>query len=386
MTLKDSIDTAGVVTTWGTTGRRGFVPRQDATAAARLRAAGAVLLGKTNTPELTMAFETDNSVYGRTSNPWDPARTCGGSSGGAAAIVAAGGAPFDLGSDTGGSIRLPSHFCGVLGLKPTSGRVSRAGHAVPFGGLLDLLTVLGPLARSVDDLERVHAVVAGPDGRDPALVPAPLLDSSALALEGLSVRFHVSNDIATPTAETAEAVRGAARALEGARVRVEEERPPGIEETQALYFDVIAADRGLGFRRILAAAGTREPHPGFARFLTALEAIPADARRIPDTIERWDRFRERMTAFLSDCNAILCPVNATPAKPHGASDGAIGDFTYTMTYNLLGWPAVVVPAGRSPEGLPIGVQIVARPFREDVALALARRLEAALGGFVAPGG
>ena len=133
MTLKDSLDTEGVVTTGGTTGRRDFVPDQDATVTARLRAAGAVLLGKTNTPELTMAGETDNLVYGRTNNPFNLERIPGGSSGGAAAIVCAGGSPFDIGSDTGGSVRMPSHFCGIAGIKPNSGRVPRTGHIIPWG-------------------------------------------------------------------------------------------------------------------------------------------------------------------------------------------------------------------------------------------------------------
>ncbi|MFQ5790870.1 MAG: amidase, partial [Acidobacteriota bacterium] len=132
MTIKDSLDTAGVITTGGTRGRASFVPTEDATVVARLRAAGAVLLGKTNTPELTLSFETDNDVYGRTNNPYDLTRTPGGSSGGAAAILAAGGSPLDLGSDTGGSIRLPCHFCGIVGMKPTGGRVPRTGHIIPF--------------------------------------------------------------------------------------------------------------------------------------------------------------------------------------------------------------------------------------------------------------
>ncbi len=152
MTLKDSLDTAEIVSTGGTSGRAGFVPEEDATVVARLKAAGAILLGKTNTPELTLSFETDNRVYGRTNNPYDLTRTSGGSSGGAAAIVAAGGAAFDIGSDTGGSIRLPCHFCGTAGIKPTSGRVPRTGHIISYGGIHDGLTQLGPIARYVRDL------------------------------------------------------------------------------------------------------------------------------------------------------------------------------------------------------------------------------------------
>jgi len=146
MTLKDSIDTAGVQTTWGTLGRSQFVPQRDATVASRLQAAGAVLLGKTNTPEFTLSFETDNLVFGRTKNPFDPARSPGGSSGGAAAAVTTALCAFDIGSDTGGSIRVPSHCCGTAGLKPTQGRVPRTGHAVSFGGIHDPLIIHWPEA------------------------------------------------------------------------------------------------------------------------------------------------------------------------------------------------------------------------------------------------
>jgi amidase len=188
MTIKDSLDTAGVITTGGTTGRASCVPTQGATVVARLRQAGAILLGKTNTPELTLAGETDNLIYGRTNNPYDLTRTPGGSSGGAAAIVAAGGAPFDIGSDTRGSIRLPAHFTGIAGIKPTSGRVPRTGHIVPWGlGAVDALTQLGPLARYVEDLALILPILAGVDWSDPAIVPMPLGDPQAVPLKGLRV-------------------------------------------------------------------------------------------------------------------------------------------------------------------------------------------------------
>ena len=163
ITIKDSFDTEGVISTGGTLGRAAnFVPEQDATPVARLRAAGAVLLGKTNTPELTMAAETDNLVYGRTNNPFDVSRTPGGSSGGAAAIISAGGSPLDLGTDTGGSIRFPSHYCGIAGLKPTTGRVPRTGHIIGYDmGAAQSLTVVGPMARYVEDLELAFPIIAG---------------------------------------------------------------------------------------------------------------------------------------------------------------------------------------------------------------------------------
>ena len=177
ITIKDSFDTEGIISTGGTLGRAAFVPERDATPVARLRAAGAVLLGKTNTPELTMAAETDNLVYGRTNNPFDVSRTPGGSSGGAAAIISAGGSPLDLGTDTGGSIRFPSHYCGIAGLKPTTGRVPRTGHIIGYDmGAAQSLTVVGPMARYVEDLELAFPIIAGPDYRDPHMVPMPIGD------------------------------------------------------------------------------------------------------------------------------------------------------------------------------------------------------------------
>lgn len=213
MTIKDNLNTTGVISTGGTTGRATFVPTHDATAVARLRTAGAILLGKTNTPELTLAYETDNLIYGRTNNPYDVSRTCGGSSGGAAAIIAAGGSPFDIGSDTGGSIRVPSHCCGTAGIRPTSGRVPRTGHILPPAGALDALTQLGPMARRVEDLSLILPIIAGMDWRDPAIVPMPLGAPQQVDLKTLRVAMHTDNGIVSPTRETVETVQAAAAAL-----------------------------------------------------------------------------------------------------------------------------------------------------------------------------
>lgn len=381
MTVKDSLDTEGVVSTWGTRGREGFAPDRDATVVARLRAAGAILLGKTNTPEFTLAYETDNAVYGRTSNPWAADRTCGGSSGGAGAIVAVGGAPFDVGSDTGGSIRVPAHFCGIAGLKPTSGRVPRTGHAWPAGGLADGLTTLGPLARRVEDLALLLPLLSGPDWCDPAVAPVPLGDERAVDVSGLRVAVHLDNGIAPPTAETTASVRVAADALARSGARVEEARPPD-ERTLEVFLSVMRADGGAQIEALLRRWGTRE--------LSALLPRPVEGVGVPDAasayaaIDAWDRFRSEMLGFLRDWDALVCPANAGPALPHGESGAALAAFSWTQAHNLTGWPAAVVRAGTSPEGLPIGVQLVARPWREDVALALARGVEEATGGWSAP--
>ena len=277
MTLKDSLDTAGVVTTGGTLGRASFVPDEDSTVAARLRAAGAILLGKTNTPELTLAGETDNLVYGRTNNPYRLDRMPGGSSGGAAAIIAAGGSPLDMGSDTGGSVRLPAHFCGIAGLKPNSGRVPRTGHIVPHGmGALDALTQNGPLSRFVEDLALTLPIISGPDWRDPAIVPAPLGDPRDVKIDELRIAMHTDNGLMTPTAEIQEAVRAAARALDEQGVVVEERRPEALELVDEISTKLNGGDGRAWVRRLLEKAGTTQMSPFLEKRFESARPIPTE--------------------------------------------------------------------------------------------------------------
>jgi amidase len=380
MTIKDSLDTAGVITSAGTEGRRDFVPDRDATVVARLRSAGAILLGKTNTPELTLSGETDNFVYGRTNNPYDPARTPGGSSGGPAAAVAAGMSPFDIGSDTAGSIRLPAHFCGIAGIKPTAGRVPRTGHIISFDmGALDSLTQIGPMGRFVEDLILTLPVIAGPDWRDPAMVPMPLGDPDTVDLKRLRVAFYTDNGIATPTPETVGAVHDAARALVDAGMTVEETRPPEIEEAPTVWGRLFTADGGAKVKWLLESAGTTRLHP-FLQWTQHAKAM--STAEFGEWLSRRDRLRSGMLSFMKDFDLMIGPVCPTPAVGHGHMGG--NEFTYTKTYNLTGWPSVVFRAGTSPDGLPIDVQVVARPWREDVALAVARYLESVLGGWQRP--
>ena len=246
ITIKDSIDTANVPTTWGTRGRTDFIPAQDATVVDRVRKAGAIILGKTNTPEFTLSFETDNPIYGRTNNPYNLDATPGGSSGGEAAIIAACGSPVGLGSDTGGSIRVPSHFCGLAGLKPSSGRVPRTGHAIPPGSLVDSFTQIGPIARYVEDLAMVLPIIAGEDGSDPHVVPMPLNDPGKVDFQGMRAAVLKDNGIVTPDPETIEAVVATASVLSDAGFIVEEDRLAGIEETFDIYSGLLFGwDGGL---------------------------------------------------------------------------------------------------------------------------------------------
>jgi amidase len=383
-TLKDAIETTGVICTGGTTGRAAFVPGEDATVVKRLRAAGAILLGKTNCPELGWAWESDNLIYGRTNNPYDLSLSPGGSSGGESAIIAAGGSPFGLGSDAGGSVRFPAHCTGIASIKPTSGRVPRTGHFPEPGGMLDALWQIGPLARYVEDLILVLPVIAGVDWQDAAIVPMPLGDPGAVHLKELRVAFHTDNGIVSPTPRTAEVVRQSARVLAEAGSIVEELRPPQIEHTYQIFLSLFSADGGAGIEALLKTAGTTRLHPLMQQVLEIQRANAKSTAEFAAVVAGWDSFRSAMLSFMGKWDVILCPVCAFPGMLHGSTYDRLPAFSYTMTYNLTGWPAAVVRAGTSPEGLPIGVQIVARAWREDVALAVAQHLETALGGWRQP--
>ena len=386
ITIKDAFETEGIISTSGTKGRASFMPTEDDAAVARLRAAGAIILGKTNVPELSLAFESDNLIYGRTNNPYDLSRTPGGSSGGEAAIIAAGGSPLGLGSDLAGSIRLPSHFCGIAGLKPTTGRVPRTGNFPPRGGLSTDLSQAGPMARRVEDLALMLPLIVGMDWRDPTVVPMPLGSPASVDLKGLRVAFHTDNGIATPTQETIGIVRSAARALTDTGIIVEEARPDGIEETYELMHSILGADGGAGLEGLLRMAGTIETHPLLQRVQKLLSPRAISTAELGAVLLRLYRFRSRMLAFMEQYDAIISPACVHPAMSHGNSfeDAAGAAFSYTMTYNLTGWPSVVVRGGTSPEGLPIGVHIAARPWREDVALAIASEIEKTTGGWQRP--
>lgn len=386
MTIKDSIETEGVICTGGTKGRATFMPMRDATVVARLRAAGAILLGKTNLPELSLGYETDNLVYGRTNNPYDLSRTPGGSSGGEGAIIAAGGSPLGLGADMAGSIRVPSHFCGIAGIKPTTNRVPRTGHFPLFGGILGALWQIGPMARFVGDLILALPIIAGVDWCDPSVVPMPWNDPRAVDLKSLRVAFHTDNGIISPTSDTVDVVVAVAKALSEFPMVVEEARPQGIEETNEIRAGVMGINGGIGIQKLLQLVGTQEVHPLLQSRQARAGSGIISAEEFGVILERWDRFRSTMLSFLQKYDVILCPVNPYPALPHGASmdEQIYASFSYTRTYNLTGWPSAVVRGGTSTEGLPIGVQVVARPWREDVVLAVAQHIETTCGGWQRP--
>jgi len=384
VTIKDCFATDGIVTTVGTTGLRSFVPDADDVTVARLRDAGAIVVGKTNCPEFLMGLESDNLVYGRTVNPYDATRTCGGSSGGEAAIVAAGASPLGLGSDSGGSLRVPAHFCGVPTLKPTHGRVPITSAVFPSSGPFSRLRAVGTLAPTVADITLALGVLAGPDGRDPWVPPVAPANANAVDVNSLRVAIYTDDGVSSPTPETIAAVESAAVALGKAGASVERTRLPGVDQAVELFTGILGGDGGAGMRRILEAVGTAEPSPLIANMLAFVSANVQPASEYADRLAQWDRFRLDAMTFLDSFDVALSPVAGRPALPHGTTFQHISEFGYVFTHNLTGWPAAVVRGGTSPEGLPIGVQIAAGPWREDRALAVAAHLEAALGPFAPP--
>jgi amidase len=391
MTIKDNMDTAGVICTSGTRGNASFVPKRDGPVVARMRAAGAILLGKTNLPELALAFETDNLVYGRTNNPYDLSRTPGGSSGGEAAIIAAGGSPVGLGNDYGGSVRLPSHFCGIAGLKPTAGRVPRSDLSMFSYSPRDVMLHVGPMARFVEDLILTLPIIAGVDWRDPSVVPMPLGDPEKVDLRSLRAAYHTNNGIVPPTPETAKVVQKTAEAFSEEGIRMEEDCPKGIDETLNVWNEIFASavDGGSGLKKLFQIIGTREIHSWMQGTMKLCHDIAVSTSQFADLTLHWGRFCVSLLSFMEKYDVIICPVCASPALPHGGSYDPekvpiLAPFSYTMSYNITGWPAAVVRAGTSPEGLPIGVQVVARPWRDDVALAVAQHIESVTGGWQRP--
>ncbi len=381
LSIKSSIDVAGLRCETGSRLRAGHVAPADAPLLARLRSAGAVILGVTNVPEMLMAYETDNLLYGRTSNPWDLTRTPGGSSGGESAAIAAGLSAGGVGSDAGGSIRVPAHFTGICGLKPTPGRVPATGHFPQSLGPYAHLGVVGPMARTVSDVRALFAVMAGPDVADVKAAPVPLRDYSDEELRRVPIGFFEDDGPGTVTPETRAAVRAAAQALAAQGFRVELFKPAGLDEALELWWVFFGLTTGALFRSMLAGRES-DISPTLRKFLDLVWSEPELTR--DQLLNSWmhrDAVRIRLQLQMREYPVLLCPVCAVPAFPHGRGGWTANDVNYldVMRYgqwfNLTGNPGAVVPVGRSPEDLPIGVQVVARPFDDELALAIAEQIE-----------
>ena len=381
-TAKDCFDTAGVRTTRGSKLFERRVPAEDATAVRRLKQAGAILLGKTNLPEFALWSETSNEVFGQTVNPWNADRTAGGSSGGEAAAVAAGLSPLGIGTDLGGSNRLPSHYCGIVGFKPTQGRIPITGQ---FPEVMSRHLHVGPLTRTVQDAALALSVLLGPDGRDPYAVPVPPPDRVPwnAPLPPLKVGFFPEGPFAPVARIIQDNVTRAANKLEelGCRVQLVAlegwKRSKPIEMVMRLlvaeaahYFEPVVAGRkdqlAPSVQRLLDT-----PPPGIAEYVEALAGC--------------EQLRVDLMQHFSTHDLLLLPTAPVTAHPHDAVcldvDGqavpAVHAAGMTPAFGMTGSPAISVPFGLSPDGLPIGVQLVARHFEEATLLHAAAALESA---------
>ncbi len=391
ITVKDHMMTAGIRSTIGMKIFEHFVPTQDAPTVARLRAAGAVIIAKTNVPEMVLDYDCENPLFGATNNPWNLARVPGGSSGGEAAALASGMSALGLGSDLGGSIRLPSHFCGVAGLKPSWGSVPSSGLVPPGPAApppIAAMGVLGPIARHVDDLTLSYNIIKGPHSSAPYTVPTPPARPDAVDLKKLRCAVFTGGGGIPVAREIREATQRAARALSKRGLAVEEATPP-LEGVTAMWMEYMSAD---GNELLLEVIGDKL-HLSRERLRRMFAPGPGkSAAEFFRIAMRRDAWRVELANFMERYPILICPPFCTSAFAHGAFEIEVDDsrFPYfaagwPLTWvNLAGLPAAVIPAGQDRDGLPIGVQIVGRAFDEDGVLAVAKALEQELGGFQKP--
>ena len=363
VTVKDSFDIAGQPTRVGSMSRSETCALHDATAVARLRAAGAIVIGRTNTSELLRDYECENAITGRTHNPWNLLRTPGGSSGGEAAAIATYCSAGGIASDGGGSIRIPAHFCGIAGLKPTPGRISGSGHFPSLGHPAGLVTTVGPMARTAKDLRLLFSALTGYDSQDPFSAPVPLREPHLSALRiGVWERFY---DVPVE-AEIADAVSRAGVMLDAQGFIVDAFEPRGMERA-----------------------------PNVWAFLFGQWAVkPAEytGEQVLLNLAARDRMRAALLRQMEDVAAIVMPVCGITAFRHGerkwqVGEKEIGMFQMAMpavVANVLGLPAVALPVMMSSEGLPIGVQLMGRPYEDELLLEIAVRLEEARGVWTGP--
>jgi Asp-tRNA(Asn)/Glu-tRNA(Gln) amidotransferase A subunit family amidase len=392
ISIKSSISVAGLRCEAGTRLRAGFVAQQDAPLVSRLKDAGAIVLGTTNTPELLMAWETDNLLYGRTNSPWDLERTPGGSSGGEAATIAAGMSAGGVGSDGGGSIRVPAHFSGICGLKPTPGRIPSTGHFPVSAGPFASIGVVGPMARTIEDLNILFEVMQGPDVGETNAAPVLVRWPNDNEIRKLKIGFF-EDDGRTPVApEIRAAVRTAAEALRGAGFQIEQFRPEGLEEARRLWWKYFVVAGGMLLWPMFDGRES-DISPILKGFLERSSAEPPHTGLgLLDAWIRRDTLRASFFRQMEKYPILLCPPAAIPAFRHGERsweiDGRTVEYldawSYTEFFNLLGNPAVVLPISHSPAGLPLGVQIVGRPWEEEQALAVAAVLERECSAWRAP--
>ena len=394
ITVKEAFDVAGLRTTSSHPPLKDNVAKEDASLVARLREAGAVILGKTNVPELCADFQTDSPIFGTTRNAWDARRTAGGSTGGGAVAVAARLSPLELGSDIGGSVRNPAHYNGIFSLKPTEWRVPGRGHVPDMPGLtrtVRYMGTFGPLARSIDDLDLALRIVAGPDGHEAEAAPVPLGPTPKLTAKGLRIAVLAANPLVPVSADTAAVVQATAKLLSKAGAKVKYAEPAGLDWRQAwddwadLFQYLVRALQPLSERqRFFDRVDSPDPT---AR--SVARTAPLDLAQFFAVLDRRDQAMRRCEAFLDDYDAWLMPVMPDAAFIRQKQtdplviDGVghpyfFAGTAYNFLANLTGQPSVVLPCGFSREGLPIGLQLTGKRWGDARLLGVAKALETLL--------
>jgi amidase len=379
-TLKDAHATAGMRTTTGFPPLADYVPQEDSTVTARLKAAGGILMGKTNVAMMLADYQSANPIFGRTNNPWNVERTPGGSSGGAAAALAAGMTPFEIGTDLSASIRLPAHFCGVSGLKPTEQRVPLTGliPGLPGPRPVRIMSCIGPMARTVDDLALLYSIIAGPDGRDTEVAPVPVDEVPQLALKNLRVAFAPTFPGFPVAAEIRAAVEELVQQLSLLCAAVEEATLPIVDFNQELA----RAGEMIGMMTGAFQQEEQERPTTLAQYLEALHTRD-------QSILAWEHFFE-------EWDMLLCPPSMVTAFPHCKPGSPLQvdgqEVVYYMTaahstaFNYSGHPAIVLPYKLDHDGLPVGIQIVGKRWDESRLLAMAKALSEVTGACQRPPG
>ncbi len=389
LTIKSCIDVSGWPCPAGSLLRKDYVPRADAPLVSRLKAAGATLLGNTNTPEFLMAYETNNLLAGKTSNPWNLAYSSGGSSGGEAAAIAVGCSMGGVGSDGGGSIRVPAHFCGICGLKPTPGRVPATGHFPSGAGAFGWIGVVGPMARTVADLRTLFEAMAGPDPGDAQSAPVPPRSYSEKDLRGMRIGILESSAFGNATPETRAAVDRAAKLLTERGFAVEPFELQGLDRALELwwfFFGPVIAH----LLNINLAGHESQLSPMMREYLSnATSPVPLSLDQFIKACAERDLLREKVLRQMDNVPILLSPVSAAPAFRHGEGNynpgtGYRDTMRFSQWLNLTGFPGASIPISISNEGLPIGVQIIGRPFEDELVLAVAEALEQSRAPWVYP--
>lgn len=389
VSVKSCLDVAGWPNAAGSLLRANEIPARTAPIVERLRAAGAIVVGTTNTPEFLMNYETNNRLSGRTSNPWNLTHSSGGSSGGEAAAIASGCSFGGIGSDGGGSIRVPAHFGGICGLKPTPGRIPSTGHFPPGNNSYGWIGVTGPMARTAADLRVLFNVLAGPDPSDALTVPAPVQEISLASARKIRIGILDSSAVGFATPETLAAIDVAAKLLEQSGFRVEPFKLHSLDRALDLWWFFF----GTFISQLFAGTVSGKESQLSPNFLEYMDfAHPATPTTLLDFVTKSterDLERAGILKAMEEVPVLLSPVCSAPAFRHGEGTwrspyGYRETMRHSQWLNLAGLPGLTVPVATSADGLPIGVQLIGRPFSEELLLTIAESLELARGPWQPP--